>query len=64
MITDQEIRVAQALGRAKVAYSALSGVRDLVKDPKLAEFAKTACAAANNLECEILKALANSKREG
>ena len=54
----------EALGRAKVAYLALSGVRNLLRGQgdKLEEAARKACAHASGLECALLIAL-SPKRE-
>jgi len=55
--------MAEALGRTKVAYLALSGVRDLkLGDEKLEASARAACLAANNLECDLRVALLPPER--
>ena len=56
-------KLSRALGRVSVAYLALSGARDLIKDPKLAEIAKLACRTTNVLECKLRKALEALKNE-
>lgn len=57
---DKELKLAQALGRVKVAYIALSGARTLLTDTELEERAARACREANDLTCEILLELANT----